>query len=258
MILVDVTEQAKNRRTSRVADLQRYLTPPSLVVAEKLEFGDVAFNGHGGNGKPRLVGVEIKSVPDCIQCIDTGRFAGHQLPGLHDTYDEIWLLVEGELKATDDGVLQVRRYKPDEKRWGWVDARYGQARAQTYAAWVQWLTSMEVAGGVRIARTASRDESARWIAAMYWWWQKPWQQHKSLRVVSEPQHGMFARLNDVAKMAAQLPGVGYERALAAGQHFKSPLEMINADVKEWQKVEGVGKKIAMQVCEAIRRERGGR
>jgi ERCC4-type nuclease len=256
MILVDVTESASNRASDRLIDLRRCITPPSLVQPEKLDFGDVAFSGNGPNG-PALVGVEIKSPGDCVQCIDTGRFAGHQLPGLVDTYHHVWLLVEGEYRPGEGGVLQTRRYDKREKKWGWHDARYGRSQSRTYASFSQWLTTMEIGGGIRIGRVASRPEAAAWIASLYWWWNKPWAQHKSLRVISQPERGKYAQLNTIAKMAAMIRGVGYEKAIEAGSHFPTPADMVNAEVGEWMKLKGVGKKTAEDIYRTLR-SKGGR
>lgn len=257
MILVDVTESAKNRASDRLVDIRKFVTPQSLVQSEKLDYGDVAFAGNGPDG-PVLIGVEIKSPGDCVQCIQTGRFAGHQLPGLVETYHHSWLLVEGEFRPSASGIMQVRQWNKATKTWGWYDARYGQAEARSYSAFMQWLMTMEVGGGVRIARTNSRMETAAWIAAAYWWWNKPWAQHKSLRVMSEPEHGKFVRMTLAARMAAQIPGIGFEKAIDASTHFKTAYAMVTAEESEWQKIKGIGKKTAAVVYEALRSIGGAR
>lgn len=255
MILVDVTEQASNRATSRLVDLRKYITPATLVEAVPLEFADVAFPGKQGK-QAVMVGVEIKSVPDVLQCIDTGRFAGHQLPGLRESYHHSWLVVEGKWRASEHGVLQLMRWDRAAQRYRWGDAQFGRKdRSWMYSELQHWLTTMDVCGGIRIARTDDRDETARWIAALYWWWQKDWQQHKSLRVIPAPREPKIGRLNDVAKAAAMLPGIGYDKARKVGDRFASIEEMVLADVDEWASIKGIGNKGAKTIVDAIKRRR---
>src|SRR5574341_1238250 len=89
-------------------DLAPFMPKSVPFTLTRLEYGDVAFSGRGPSGVC-TVGVEIKKIPDLVDCIYSGRFAGHQLPGMLDTYDYCYLLVEGATRAGKLGTLEYRR-----------------------------------------------------------------------------------------------------------------------------------------------------
>src|SRR2546426_10716375 len=96
MILVD-------DRTGSKA-LYPFLPSGSAEIC-RLNSADYAFVGNG-NGKPTLVGIERKGLNDALQCIQTGRFAGTQLPGLLHDYDVVYLIVEGAWRPGKEGTLE--------------------------------------------------------------------------------------------------------------------------------------------------------
>jgi ERCC4-type nuclease len=212
-----------------------------------LDYADCAFVGNGPNGVPVGVGIELKKLKDMLSCITTGRFSGHQLPGLVQNYDEVWLIVEGIYRPSPkDGVLETLYGR------SWETVRLG-ARAWMYRDFESFLTTMEVKGGIRIRRTTSRDETARVVGALYsWWCNSDYDEHRA--------HLTFNRARDQAllappslkhEIAACLPGLGYMKGGAAAGHFDSVQAMILADEKEWMKVPGIGKGLAKKIVEAV-------
>jgi len=212
-----------------------------------LDFADCAFVGNGPGGKPVGVGIELKKLKDMLSCITTGRFSGHQLPGLVQNYDEVWLIVEGIYRPNPkDGVLETLSGR------SWEPLRLG-ARSWVYRDFEAYLTTIEIKGGVRLRRTTSRDETARVVGSLYSWWvNSDFDEHRS--------HLTFNRARDTAllsppslkhEIAACLPGLGYMKGGAAAGHFGSVTAMILADEREWQRVPGIGKGLAKKIVEAV-------
>src|SRR5260370_42363568 len=101
MMLIDEREP--------IEEMQILLRPHGKdVYSQHLDFGDYAFDGYGPRGVV-LVGVERKRIDDIVNSIHSGRFAGHQLPGLIETFDYSYLVIEGMFRRGDDGELTTPR-----------------------------------------------------------------------------------------------------------------------------------------------------
>lgn len=225
------------------------------VESTFLHFGDVSFLGYGANGDPVSVGVEVKSIEDCIACIQSGRFAGHQLPGLLQSYDHIWLLITSDYRPrARDGVLEYRK----EGRGGgayWSES-CGRQRTVFWRDVESWLMSMAILGGIRIHRVPDYKEAALWLKMASNWFSRD--THHSHEVI----HGSKEIFGDTAllvkptlarRVAAQLPGIGTKRSAEVARVFHTLTDMVNASPKDWLKVEGVGRGIAQKVYDAIHR-----
>lgn len=218
----------------------------------RMDFGDVAFQGFGANGDPVQVGIEVKSLDDVVACITSGRFAGHQLPGLIQCYDHVFLLVQGQWRARQsDGVLE--QYKSTSRGNYWNEVGGGQRR------WLwrdveSWLTSMSIMGGLRVHRVPEYREGAMWLKTLYGWFQK--EDHKSHMVIYSGKElyqdtALLVRPSLARRVAKELPGIGLVRSAEVAHQFPTLELMVAATVKEWTKVEGVGKGIATKVWKAI-------
>lgn len=210
----------------------------------QMDFGDVAFYGSGFN-----VGIELKKFDDMLQCIVTGRFAGHQLRGLVG-YDAYYVFVEGLWRPNPtDGVLEVWSWDHEKKKHGWIAAGRGKQRAWMYRDFDNYLTTMDVRGGVRIKRTASEDETARAIINLYSWWQD-YDGHKSHLALNRSRDtALLTKPTLRYEVASVLPGLGSVKAGMVAGHFSTVREMVNADATEWAKLPGIGKKIANDIVE---------
>jgi ERCC4-type nuclease len=224
------------------------------VEHTRLEYGDVAFHGNGPGGSPVFVGVEVKTVSDVLQCIGDGRFSGHQLPGLVQTYDQVWLLVEGSYRADQrSGLLQVFKAHRNGGRF-WADAITGRSSRAMYRELDSWLLTMEIKCGVRFRRAHDRDETARILANLYnWWTSKEWDEHRShLQLhTTTPDAAMLRKPSLLRMVAAQLPGVGWGKSQTIEKSFGSIREMVQADEKRWAKIDGIGKVMAKRLVEAV-------
>lgn len=225
--------------------------PPLDKTGElcRLDAGDVCLTGEGPTGTV-LVGVEVKSITDLISSTDTGRLQGTQIPGMLRDYDVAWLLYYGEYRpGIRDQSLQIKRGKT------WRGYRLGP-RAVPYGYVAAFLLTL-VAAGIRVQRVVDVREAAVWIGVLERWWSKPWDQHKGLHAFDNSRNlslvpDMDAETLLRARVAAQLPGVGFERAMAAARYFGTVREMVNASAGEWEKIEGIGRVVAGAAEEAVR------
>ena len=209
------------------------------VICDQIDFGDVAFWGSG-----RAIGIELKKFDDMLQCITTGRFAGHQLPGLAETYDEAYLIVEGLWRPNPtDGVLEQFRGGQ------WHPAGRG-VRRWMYRDFLAYLTTMEVKGGVRVQRTVNQNETARAILALYDWWQR-FDEHRSHIALNRAGRdaAIFVRPTLARRVACELDGVGLEKSSDVVAAFPTVRSMVNATEKDWKKVKGIGKTLAKRIVE---------
>lgn len=218
-----------------------------------LEFGDVALSGHGPNDTTISVGVEIKSVDDLLSSISTGRLAGHQIPGLLKSYDHSWLGVFGEVRPGPDNYLEIRRHGK------WMHFKLGR-HPVPYSYLEGWLLTAQMFSPIRIKWCHDLDDMAAWIAVFDRWLSKPWDKHKGMSVFNRSQEiaipiGADPVEAQIAKLAADLPGLGWTRAWAVAKNFESVAEMLLADVDDWRKVPGIGPTIAKSVYDTIRRRK---
>ena len=218
--------------------------PSQTTCVKRLDFGDACFEGNGPSERLHI-GYEIKSIPDAIQCMQTGRLAGYQLPGMRKRYSISYLVLHDRARATRDGALEFKRAS---KSRAWL-----QPHSPTlWADFISWLLTLELQGGARVIMTSDLAECASVILAHYRWWQKPWDAHASLRVFDDSvQHARFHEPTTLRKMAAQLPQIRWHRSKAIAHAFASPAHMCLADEKQWREIEGIGPKIARAVVREL-------
>jgi ERCC4-type nuclease len=217
-----------------------------------LAAGDIELTGSGPGGRPLMVGVEFKTIPDVLACVRSGRFA-EQARKMAGRYEVRWLLIEGEWQAGADGLLEVRERRGFKER-----GRYTMQEAMA------WMFTMAQRGGVLMWRTRDRAETVAWLRALYWWWTaKEFEEHRAhlnwYTPPYTPENPMdMAEPSMAIKVAAALLSQGPtvdvngERARAAGSHFGSVRALMAADEKAWREVEGIGAKIAKRVVEVVR------
>ncbi len=245
--------QIDNRAGSaQLAPLLRHLG--CEVDLCQMEFGDAAFFGWGANGDACSIGIEIKSIGDIIACIQSGRFAGYQLPGLISSYDHIWLLVVSEYRARQrDGVLEYRKEGHGGGQY-WTES-CGRQRTVFWRDVESWLMTMQIMGGIRVHREPTYESAALWIKNTANWFARD--EHKSHKVM----HGTKEIFADQAllvkptlarRVAAQLPFIGEVRSAEVARVFHTLEQMVEASPKDWAtKVDGIGKGIAAKIYTAI-------
>lgn len=228
------------------------------VELGRTEYGDVSWIGSSSGGGPVSVGIEVKSLGDVLACIQDSRFAGHQLPGLCQNYDLVWLLVIGVFRArARDGVLEYQQQRGKGEGY-WKDASHGRRRSFLFHDLQMWFLTIQYKAGVRIAVVDDYQQAALWLGANYSWWQRGWDDHGSHLQVYD---GMRDQLFDRALLTrptlarcigAQLPGIGKEKSAAVAARFKSVRAMVEASEDDWMSIPGIGRTIAHRVHTALR------
>jgi ERCC4-type nuclease len=215
------------------------LLPGALVV--RLEYGDVMLDGWGAEGRVK-VGVERKRVGDLVNSVLTGRLAGHQLPGMREEYDRVYVVVEGEWRKGHADAIEVL------KEGKWRRMRTGRLG---WTALKGWVMTMEEMWQVRVRYTPDIEGTAEEVRRLARWWGKPWEGHKGHKVVWTGGEGRrvvsLGPVSTVRKVASVLKGVGYERSKAVAERFSSVEAMCRASEEEWTSVEGIGKVTARLV-----------
>lgn len=234
-------------RTGSV-ELVRHL-PKDQCVVKRLEFGDFCWEGRGPEGVPWMIGVERKTVNDLLSCIATNRFTDHQLPGMLSTYNVSYLMLEGLVKYDlSDGV--VKSYHGGE----WVPAGFG-ARQFHVTEVLGFLNSLAIMTGIHVWQTQSERETAAYLLAFHrWWTQKEFDAHKSHLQSGHKATPLITRMSMLRRWASELPGIGYGKSGLVERHFKSPIAMVNSTIEDWLEIPKIGKVIAANVIDIIRKE----
>ena len=219
-----------------------------LAVETRLESGDVVWSGQGPDGD-LLIGVEVKKIGDLLSSETTGRLAATQIPRMLNRYQQVWLLTVGEYRAGRSGRLEIRG-----SHGGWYPYRIGP-RPVPYGYLEAFLVEIQVLG-VHIKQVYDNRAAAQWLVCAHNWWQKPWEKHRAMRKLDRSGEqalmpGMDGNTEQMVKLAAQLPNIGWERAWAAAQCFAHPHAMFSSSAHQWEEVPGVGKVIAKSVIGAI-------
>lgn len=212
------------------------------VKVTRLEFADFAFYGHGPKGQCHI-GIERKKVDELVNCMTDTRFTGHQIPGLLRTYADRYLIIEGRYWPSPAGVLIVNGR----------EAGFGLKRFM-YADLEHFIMSVRRKAGLSIVPTHSEKDTAWWVHTCYTWYQKPWEQHKSVYAIDEVKadSAILDERTLLRRLAAQLPGIGWTRSKAVEDHFGSVHEMFTSRVADWKEIKGIGTGIARNVVRAIR------
>lgn len=219
------------------AELLPYF-PPGVAELGNLQFGDFAFTGRGPDGEVKI-GVERKQILDLVKSIRSGRLLQHQLPGLISTYDYCYLVVEGVWKVGDDYLLV-----PAGKRWRTI--HLGMKHLEPM------LNTLAVMGGVIVRQTQTKANTAHLVHHLYRWWQKPWEEHLTLAAKPRKAKLEIPQPSLVAKVAAQLPGVGRKRLEAVCERFPTVVELVEAAEDIWAEI--VGPKTAKKLRRAMGHE----
>lgn len=231
----------------------RQLQIPAVLAEPLLHYGDVEIVGAGPEGRPVLVGVEIKSAQEIVEAITDTRFVGHQLVGLLESYEIGYLLVEGTMVAAPNRELLFLKIKDGKAK---LEPASRGSHTWTFEVLQSFLRSIE-RSGLRVATTPDRRSTAAWIASLFRSWAKPWEAHKSLarihHTISDNPNPLelFSATTKMKVADDLIKGIGWERARAAASHFPSVRAMVNATEREWLAVDGIGKKLAAAIVASV-------
>jgi ERCC4-type nuclease len=230
------------------------------IFKEHLEFGDFAFSGSSFDGDCSI-GVERKALDDFLACCNDSRFIGHQLPGLLDSYHYSVLLIEGTFRPDREGYIEElvpvwHRGQPSEKIFQWKRLHQGK-RAVLFSTLSGHLNTLRLKAGrpnagFLVMQTADKLSTTFEVAALYRWFQKPWDEHRSHIGFFDPASVLNVKSSLVRRVAMQLPNIGYERSALVDKTFRSVQDMANSNEERWSELDGIGKKTAAQVVKALR------
>lgn len=210
------------------------------VEMETLEFGDVAWIGRGEHDAPVTVGLEFKQLNELVGAFRSERLQGYQAPGMAQSYDVRYLLIEGVLQTNDRGLL-IRRKSAYE-----FTPLEGHMTVNEYR---KRLATLYVQYGLIRLNTATRKETLGEIEALYHFWtDKSLDEHRSHMAIYRPPS--LAPITDFMRIVSALPGVGYELARRLETQFRTPMAFFQASDAEWTAIKGIGAKTAsqMRVC----------
>lgn len=233
-----------------------------------LPFADACFEGNGPEGVVGI-GVERKRLSDMLACVTDARYTGHQRVGMSKMYAFSLLVIEGLWKPdTRSGILLWGYEKPDYKVV-WTQNPPDGGRPVMYRTLRRYLFSVQFSSS-RVIILFSRDiaHTAFEIVELYHWFQKRWQDHKSMLAMHAGYHmggntwgkdyasipTLMGEPNLVRKWAAQLDGVGVVKSADAARIFRTPRLLANSDEMDWLKIPNVGVETAQRIIRQI----GGR
>lgn len=215
-----------------------------------LEFGDIAFTGKGPHG-PVNVGIEVKKRAEFLQSMQSGRLAGHQLPGMADNYDKSYVFIEQDAVQvmTGRGIVKDRPLKRGAHR-GYTEIKGGKF---TDRQSLGFQFSINEFFNVPVYMFSTQLALCRSVWILYQWWQKPYTKHGTGGVIYNSAHaGMSGRVSPLVKMVATIPGVGPEKAKLIAQEFGSLQAMIESGKYRWMRIDGIGEKLAVDIMEFLR------
>ncbi len=226
----------------------------SVALPLPIATGDACFSGLGENSQPILVCVERKKVGDLVSCILNGRYL-HQLQiAKNNGADVFCLIVEGTYRPSpEDSLVEVPVWgvNPRTLRRGlmWVPVK----PAIAYSRLDQYLTELAYLVGVIVKRSRDVRETAAIIKALWDNFQKPPDKHNSLHAIYKAPVStvLLVPPSLVRRVASELPGIGWQRSQVVAEHFPSVEAMVAAEVGEWAKLDGIGKKTAEKVVAAL-------
>lgn len=221
----------------------------------------MCFRGYGPAG-PVTVGIEVKRFDELLGAIQSGRLQATQAPLLVEHYDVRWVVsyCDGPLldyRVTDSGHLQVLRLTRND-RAVWSDCQFGKPGEGGRPVPLSYLTGaladlLDI--GINYLHVPNVNHLAHWIAAQHYRWSKRWEEHRGLHVFDTSRdsstltNGLSKADKRAVKLLAQLPGIGYDRAMGLWRHFDSLQGVANAGWRDLAEAEGVGRVLGRQVEE---------
>lgn len=208
------------------------LGAPTTIT--RLSSADFAFWGNGPDEAPLRIGIERKTVPDLLDSLRSERFVGGQLPDLLDSYQRIYLFVEGPMRRSwrEEGMLEYRveSGQAGSGGGGFCDWTTGfGAGTNWYYVFNRFAAFEEL--GLRLRRPMNMADTAAQVVSLYQWWSKPYASHQSHNAIKHVEVNI-RKAGPVAKVGRAL-GLGHEAARRAEKHWPTVRAMAMASAEEW-------------------------
>jgi ERCC4-type nuclease len=227
-----------------------------------LDSADFAFTGNGPDGDCE-VGVERKALNDLVGSLRSGRLQGmsteagqeSQLSRLHDTYDFVFLLVEGAYSTDRAGHLVSQGIGRRSVPGGFSEDTLEKA-----------LLSLTLRGGMILKQTSNQAQSVRWLVSLYRsFTDKQWDQHTTMKTMIRPEKMGIKPVSSFRLAVMDLcPGIGLAASKAVEKWCKGSLAaMLAMPLSAWEDLEvetpsgprRLGTAKAIRVIDALRRVR---
>jgi len=209
----------------------------SIAVRAPVPHGDAVFFGVNSDSSPIRIACERKKVSDMVASVLDGRYLSQAQAASDAGFDQLVLIVEGEIRVAKDGSIRTR---PDIQ----------------YSRFDRYMTDLSLLGGILVKRSAHVQETAAIVKATWLWFQRP--DHQSLNVIyNQPHpHVTLTKPSLVRRIAKELPGIGWGRSAAVDSFFPSVVSLVMATENDWKSIDGIGPKTAKQVVAALSSLRG--
>lgn len=216
------------------------------VEAAMLDYGDVAFVSK--DRQP--IGIEFKTLAECVTSLRDNRLVGHQLPGMlgeQGFYEVAWLLIEGEWKIDAEGELVTPKYRHGHAHW---EPLPGRMMAEEFLKRMNTLIQVY---GLNVWPSQNRGQTLAWIRAQYHWWKDGETAHGSgVAVYHRPMGIGFHAVSDSQRAVASYPGVGLKWGSAALKAFGSVEGCATASAAAWAELEHNGKRFGHTKAAKVR------
>lgn len=206
--------------------------------------GDFEFMGYGPGDLPIAIGGEHKKISECLTSMSDGRLTGTQAARMLQSYQRVYLVIQGRTRIAKDGTLEYFARKERNKEiWYTAYSRSG-AGWQAYDFFAR-IASLEEFLGIRVHLTEDAAMSGALLAFWYRYWQKFYSDHKSWAQWDQSGTGRntsnlmmpTSNLPIVTRWAREIRNIGQHKAHYVGSYFKTAANMVLAGKEEWSKVE---------------------
>jgi len=216
--------------------------PAGAAELTRLTYADAAFTGRGPDDTTQLIGVERKTISDLINSMVSGRFAGHQLIGLNNSYNIVYVVVEGIWRPSPEtGLVEMRKGR------SWVALSHGK-RTYMYREVQGFLNTLRICTGIHVVHTSTICETVKLIITLYGWWNnKEFEEHRSHLQPNQGNVVNIVRHSLVRRVVAQLSGVGWKRAKEMNRYFTTVAGLVDGKPEDFMEVEGIGKKLSRSI-----------
>jgi ERCC4-type nuclease len=264
--------------------IRAHIPSQHKVVVTMLDSGDFGFVGHSPRGLA-WYGIELKHLGDFLGSIETGRFNAKQLLNMHDDYDIIFVVIQDRVRSDYAGNLQVWTPRNQEKKFGrywrehkydrkfyeegyWAQAFFGRAQRMLYSTFWAMIAELSVGASVNFLFTGSNEETGSLVGMLHGMFSRSWDTHKLLKCFDESLTedkveiverstgtSMLVKPSTAANVIHKLVyGIGWDKAMAAAEHFGTVERAVLATEADWQKVDGIGRTLAARAVKASKEE----
>jgi hypothetical protein len=220
-----------------------------------------------------MIGIEVKTIDDLVSSLRINRLQSQMFQMVEDGYNVRYLIYYGDFipsKPDIDGrsYIKVFRRATKVRKAGYYTLNIG-GKPVLYPYLMSFLSGPAPRKlGFSVERCKSIEEVSLLIGIIYSSWTRKYSSHKSLRVLNQagsienkvrkeqnrrsedkgefPSVGLIdlpptAKNKDPkwqqrVNFANSFPFMGYERSVAAADHFDSLINMVLAGVDEWSEV----------------------